>query len=68
MFVEILVVLARAESSIFLLNKEEWGSLWGLGLSNFARLEMFVNEHLTCLYFFWVHGVGFGHLWDEGLL
>ena len=67
MLIEILIVLARAEPSVFLLNEEEWEGLQQLRFPNFARPKMFLDECLTCLHFFWVHGICFGYLWGEGL-
>ena len=65
-FIEISVILAGTEPSIFLLNKEEWGGLWQLRFSDFAEFEMFIDELLACLHLFWVHGVGFHYFWDKG--
>ena len=67
MLIEISIVLAGAESSVFLLNEKEWGGLGGLGLSDFSRLKMFVNKGLTCFQLLRVHGIGFGHFRDKGL-
>ena len=62
------MILARPKSSIFLLNKEEWGGLRWLRLLDLARFEMFINEFLTCLHFFGIHGIGLCYLWDKGFL
>ena len=67
MFIEILIVLTGAEASIFLLDKEERGSLWRLGLLDFARFKMFVNELFTHFQFLGVHQVTFSHFRDKGL-
>ena len=61
-FIEVLVVLAREEASILLLDKEEGGGLRGLGFSNFARFEILVNEFFTCFHFFGVHRVALATL------
>ena len=66
MFIEIPVVLAREKSSILLLDKEERGSLERLGLVNFARLKVFINELSAHVHLLWDHRIGFGYLWDEG--
>ena len=67
MLVEVSVVLARSQSSIFLLDKEEWGGLWRSRLPDFARFEMLVNESLACFHFLWVHGIGLGYFWSKSL-
>ena len=41
-FVNVAVVLARAESSILLFDKEERGSLGGVGQADLSRGEVFV--------------------------
>ena len=56
------------ESSIFLLDKEEWGGLGRLRLPDLSRFEMFVYKGLTCLHLLQVHGISFGYLRNESLL
>ena len=52
MTIEISVVLARSETSILFLNKEERGSLGGLGWTDFPRAKVFVDELICGLSFF----------------
>ena len=66
-FIEISIILAGVESSIFLLDEEEQGSLGGSRFPDLARFEMFINEGFTCLHLLWVHGVGLGYFWNKGL-
>ena len=66
--IEVPIVLARVEPSIFCLNKEEGRGLWRLQFLDFARLKMFVNELLTCVHLFRVQGIGFGDFQHKGLL
>ena len=35
---------------------------------DFARLKMLINELLACVHLLQVHRIGFGYLWNEGLL
>ena len=43
-FVEVSVVLAGTESSVFLLDKEEGGGLRGVGGADFSGTKVFVEE------------------------
>ena len=52
MTIEISVVLARSETSILFLNKEERGSLGGLGWTDFPRVKVFIDELICGLSFF----------------
>ena len=65
MFIEMSIVLAGAESSILFLDKEEWGCLWGLGLSDLARLKMFINKFLVGFHLLGIHRIGLGHFQYE---
>ena len=67
MFIEILVILTRMKSSIFLLDEEGRG-LWRLGFTNLARFEVLINEFLTCLHFLGIHQISLSYLWNEGFL
>ena len=67
MFIEVLIFLVGMKSSILLFDKEEGRSLRQLGLANFARFEVFVNELLAGVHFFQIHGVSLGHLRNEGV-
>ena len=42
MFIHVMVILARAESSVFLFNKEERRGLGRVGWVNLSRGEVFV--------------------------
>ena len=44
MFVHIVVILARAESSVFLFNKEEGRGLGGIGRADLSRGEVFIQK------------------------
>jgi hypothetical protein len=68
MFVDILIVLTRSESSIFLFDKEEGGGLWQVGRTYLSSFEVLLNERLCGLTLFWGQGVGFSYFWDEGLV
>ena len=66
--IEIAIILARSQSTVLFLNKETWGGLGGSGFPNLARLEVFIDERLTCYRLLRVHGIGFGYFRDEGFL
>ena len=68
MFIEVSVVLARAKPSILLLDEEERRGLMGLGFSDFAGLEMLINELLAGIHFLRVEQVCLSHLRDKGVL
>ena len=68
MFIEVSIVLARAKSSVLLLYEEEGRGLGELRFSDFARLEMFINELLAWVHFLRIHQVSFGYLRDKGVL
>ena len=44
MFVQIAVILARAETTIFLLDKEEWGCLGRVGRTDLSAVKVFLKE------------------------
>ena len=60
-----MIVLTRAERAIFLSNKEERCSLWGLGWDNSSGLKVFIDESLTCFLFFRIKGVYLSNFWNE---
>ena len=65
MGVQVLVVLARMERTIFLCYKEKRGSLWGFGQDNSSGLKVFIDEGLACFLFLWVERVYFSDLGNE---
>ena len=50
--VEVLVILARSEAAVLLLDEEERGSLGGFGRTDFPREKVFVDELIRGLSFF----------------
>ena len=44
MFVQVAIILARAETTIFLLDKEEWGCLGGVGRTDLSAVKVFLEE------------------------
>ena len=65
MLIEVSVILARAKSSILLLDKEERRGLRQLGLSDLTSFKVFINELLACFHLFRVHRVSLGYLWNK---
>ena len=47
MFVQVAVILTRAEAAIFLLDKEEQGCLGGIRGADFSAIEVFLEEILS---------------------
>ena len=47
MFVQVAVILTRAEATIFLLDKEEWGCLGGIQGADFSTIEVFWRKSLV---------------------
>ena len=60
MGVEISIVLARAEGSVFLGDKEKQCCLRRLGRDDAACFEVFIDEHSTCFVFLRVQWVDLG--------
>ena len=46
MFIQVVVVLARAKTTIFLFDKEEWGHLRGVRGADLSTIEVFLEEIL----------------------
>ena len=44
MFVQASVILTGAETAVFLLDKEEWGSLGEVRRANLSTVEVFLEE------------------------
>ena len=68
MLVEIPVILTGAEFSILLLDKEERRGLRGFRRSDFACLEVFINEGVSGLDLIWREWVKFTNLRIERLI
>ena len=66
--IQVTIILARAKSSVFLWDKEEWGSLRGFGRDNITSFEMFLNKGFACIFFSRIEQVDFGNLRNEGIL
>ena len=65
--VKVVIILARVESPILLWDKEEWGSLWGLGGYNLSGLQVFIDECFASLLFSSVKQVDLGNLGSKGV-
>ena len=63
-----MIVLTGAKSSIFLGDKEEWGSLRRFGRDNTTGLEVFFDEGFTSIFFCGVQWVDFGDLGNKSVL
>ena len=67
-FVDVVVVLARAESSILLFDEEERRSLRGVGRADLSRGEVFVKEVFGGFAFIRGEGINFPDLQGEGVI
>ena len=67
MFVQVSVILAGSEFSIFLLDKEEGRCLWRGQGSDLSGLEVFVNKVICGFPFIWREGVYFANFRDESV-
>ena len=67
-FIHVMVILARAESSVFLFHKEERRGLGRVGWTDLSRGEVFIQEVLSGLAFVRREGVYFPDLRDEGVV
>ena len=63
MFVEVLVVLAGAEFTILLLDKEEEGYLRGVRRTNLSYSKVFFEEILSSFLFIGGEWIYFAYLW-----
>ena len=61
-FIDVSIVLTGARATIFFLDKEERGCLWGIGGVDFASFQVFIKEVLHCFLFFGGEGVYFADL------
>ena len=68
MFIEIPVILARTEFSIFLLDEEERGRLGRVGRTNLSGGKVFFKEVLGSFLFFRRKRVDFAYLRCEGFV
>ena len=68
MFVDVLIVLARAESTILLFDEEERGCLWRVGWANLSRSEVLVKEVFGGLVFVRGERIYFSNLWGKGVV
>ena len=67
-FIEVAIILARSESAILFLDKEEGRCLGGFGQADLSRAKVFINEVVGSLSFFYREGVKFPNLWDKGFV
>jgi len=67
MFVEVSVVLAWVESSVFLFDKEERGGLGGIGGTDFSGTKIFVKKCFGSEAFVRGEGIEFSYFWGEGV-
>ena len=65
MFVDIAVVLAGAESSVFLFDKEEGRGLGGVGWTDLSGGEVLIQEVFGGFVFVGREGVYFPDFWGE---
>ena len=68
MFIDVLVVLARAESSVLLFDEEERGCLWRVGGANLSRSEILIKEVFGGFAFIRRERVYFPNLWGKGVI
>ena len=68
MFIEVVVILARAEFPVFLFDKEEGGGLWGVGGMDFPSREIFFEEVFGDFPFIGGEQVDFANLGHEGVV
>ena len=68
MFIEVSVVLAGAEVSVLLFDKEEGGGLGRVGRADFARSEIFVKEVFCGFLFIGREKIDLPNLRDEGFI
>ena len=64
-FIEVTIVLARSESAVLFLDKEEWRCLGRLRWADLSRAKVFINEVVGGLPFFYRERVEFADLWDK---
>ena len=67
-FIEVAIVLARSESAVLFLDKEEGGCLGGFRRVDLPGAKVFINEVVGGLPFFYREGIKFPNLWDKGLI
>ena len=68
MFVNVTVVLAGAESTVLLFNKEEGRGLGGIGWADLSRSKVFIQEVLSGFALVWGEGIHFSDLRGEGVV
>ena len=68
MFVDVTVVLAGAESSIFLFDEKERRGLGRIGWSNFPRGDVLIQEVFGGFSFIGGEGIYFPDLQGEGVV
>ena len=68
MFVDVSIVLARAESTILLFDEEERGCLWRVGRANLSGSEIFVEEVFGGFVFVRGERIYFPNLWGKGIV
>ena len=67
-FIDVAVVLARAESSILLFDEEERRGLGGVGRADLPRGEVFVQKVFSGFAFIWGEGINFPDLRGKGVI
>ena len=67
MLIEMSIVLERVKPSVLFLNKEERRGLRQLRFSDFARLEVLINDFLKSVHLLWVEQIHLSHLGDKGV-
>ena len=68
MFVDIVVILARAKSSVFLFDEEEREGLRRVGWVNLFRGEVLIKEVFGGFSFFRGERIYFSNLWGKGVI
>ena len=67
-FIEVLIVLARAEFAILLFDKEEGGCLRGVRKPYLLSSQVLVKEILSCFLLIWGEWIDFAYLRHNGLV
>ena len=68
MFVDIVVILARAKSSVFLFDDEERGGLRRVGWVNLSRGKVLIKEVFGVFSFFRGERIYFPNLWGKDVI
>ena len=68
MFIQVAVVLAGAETTILLLDEEEWGCLRGVQGTNLSAVKVFLEEIFSGFTFTGRERVNFPNFGSEGVV